>query len=176
MCPLQVPSPRGRVCSPALAIDAGKDGSHLWKTWTRSSRNEKRRPMSSTPRAPTPRPPPEEKDIQRQALAGMLLEQADLFVGRRSVAGGRQSQDASAGISQADPQRPLAACEFDARSFHARQVGIPLVRRLGSGIPVHHARRWSIRSLPRRICGFCCSNSSSIRTARSPPTSGSFPI
>ena len=62
-----------------------------------------------------------------------------------------------------------------ARHDHAGQVGVSLVRRLGPGVPLRRASRWSIRSSPRSSSGCCCSSSSSTPTGRSPPTSGSSP-
>ena len=67
------------------------------------------------------------------------MEQADLFVGRESLAGRRQSETSAAGVAQADAQHSLAPPELDAHSFHAGQVGVSLVCGLGPGISVHHA-------------------------------------
>ena len=76
---------------------------------------------------------------------------------------------------QHDPQQPLAAPQLDARDVDARQVGVPVVRRLGPRVPLRRRSRWSTRSSPRISSGCCCSSSSSTPTARSRPTSGSSP-
>ena len=76
----------------------------------------------------------------------------------------------------ADPQQPLAPPELNARDVDARQVGIPVVRRVGPRIPVRPRSRSSTRSSPRTNSGCCCSSSSSTPAGSYPPTSGNSAI
>jgi hypothetical protein len=80
------------------------------------------------------------------------LEQAVLPLRRGSLAGRRPVP--AARESQRGPQPHLAASESVRRHLHARQVGVSLVRGLGSGLPL---RRGKTTSTP---------------TARFPPTNG----
>ena len=68
----------------------------------------------------------------------------------------------------ADPQRPLAPPQLDAHPVDARQVGVPVVRGLGPGLPLR--RRWpsSTPSSPRSSSGCCSSSSSSIPSGQIP--------
>ena len=58
------------------------------------------------------------------------------------------------------------------RHFDARQVGVSLVRGLGSGVSLHPAWRWSIRTSPRSSSSCCCANGTCIPTDRFPPMNG----
>ena len=113
--------------------------------------------------------------VQRQALRRHAVDEADLPLRREPLARGRQPAVAAARVAPADPQRALAASELDAHPVDARQVGVPVVRRLGPRLPLRRRSRWSIPSSPRSSSGCCCSSSSSTPTARSRPTSGSSP-
>ena len=107
----------------------------------RSSPSAATRPTSSTPRSIRRRRPPTRSCVQRQALAGMLWTQADLPVRRgRSGWTGDNPQHAAAGVAQAHPQPALAAPELDAHPVDAGQVGVPVVRGVGSGVPLRRAR------------------------------------
>ena len=118
----------------------------------------------------------DERLVQRQALAGLLWTQAELPLRRRrsgSTATTRRTRRRR--VAADDPQPALAAPQLDARDDDARQVGVPLVRRLGPRVPVRAVRPGRRASSPRTSSGCCCSSSSSTPTARSRPTSGSSP-
>ena len=51
---------------------------------------------------------------------------------------GDDPKAAAAGIAQAHAQYPLASPQFHARAFDARQVGVSVVRGVGSGVSVHY--------------------------------------
>ena len=89
-------------------------------------------------RAPRPAP-----GVRRAAL-----EQAVLPLRRRAVAGRRSGRTRRRPRAQARPQRRLAAPQQRRRHLDARHVGVPLVRRLGPGLPLHPAGAWSIPSSP----------------------------
>ena len=72
------------------------------------------------------------------AAAGLRragLEQADVPVPGEPVAGRRPRPAGTAGRAPDRPQRRLAAPGLLRRAGHARPVGVPVVRRLGPGVP-----------------------------------------
>ena len=84
--------------------------------------------------------PPADGDRRRAdgAAAGarrVALDQADLPLRREPVAGRRQPPTVRRLSRGARPQQPLAAPQLHAHPVDAGQVGVPLVRRLGSGLP-----------------------------------------
>jgi hypothetical protein len=56
------------------------------------------------------------------------------------VAGGRSGDASSARRAAARPERRLASSVQRRRAVDARQVGVPVVRLLGSGLPLRRAR------------------------------------
>ena len=82
----------------------------------------------------------DEKLVQRQALASLLWTKQIYLFDVGQLAARRQSPLAPARLPQAHPQLPLAASELHARHVHARQVGVPLVRGLGPGLPLRGPR------------------------------------
>ena len=87
--------------------------------------------------------------MQRQALAGMLwTKQVYLFDVHEWLDGDNPSHPPPASRRNIR-NMTLAASELDARALDAGQVGIPVVRRVGSGVPVRHARAGRSGSSPR---------------------------
>ena len=71
---------------------------------------------------------------------GAPVDQADLPIRRCALARRRRSGAAAAGVAAHDPQQPLAPPELDAGDVDARQMGVPVVRRLGPRVPVRAVR------------------------------------
>ncbi len=74
--------------------------------------------------------------VQRQALAGMIWTKQFYHYDVRDWAQGRPGPAGAAGGAPGRPQRRLAPCQHRRHSLHARQVGVPLVRGLGFGVPL----------------------------------------
>ena len=89
------------------------------------------------------------KAVMRQALAGHAVVQAVLLLRRRPLAAGSPVPPAARADPARDPQRVLVPHVQPRRGVHAGQVGVPLVRRLGPGLPLHPARPWWTRTSPR---------------------------
>ena len=111
-------------------------------------------------------------DEKLRPAAGLrrpALDEADLPLRREPLAGGRQPAAGRRRESRTrDPQRALAAPQLDARPVDAGQVGVPVVRRLGPGLPLRRRSPSSTRSSPRSSSGCCSSSSSSIPTGQIP--------
>ena len=131
-----------------------------------------RRPTRSTPRSLPRGRTADEALVLRQALAGLLWgKQFFHYDVERWLDGdpaGRRRRPAAAH----GPQRRLAAPQQRRRHLDAGPVGVPLVRRLGPGVPLRAAgpRRPGVRQEPARSC--CCASGTCTPTARSPRTSG----
>ena len=145
-------------------------------TWTRLSRCASAKPTNSTRRF-TRRTPPTTNGwcSVRRWLGCCGSKQVYLFDVQRMARRGR-SRRSAAGEPQDDSQRPLAASEFDAHPVDARQVGVPVVRRMGPRVPLRRAGADRSGFREGAICGCCCSSSFSTRTVRSRRTSGSSRI
>ena len=65
--------------------------------------------------------------------------QAVLLLRRRPVAARARRPPAAGAQPAGQPQRVLVPHAQPRRGVHARQVGVPLVRRLGPGVPLHSA-------------------------------------
>ncbi len=76
-----------------------------------------------------------ETGVRRHAVG-----EADLPLQRPYLARGRQPELSAAGVAQVAPQRALAPPQLDARAVDARQVGVPVVRRLGPRFSDRHLR------------------------------------
>ena len=74
--------------------------------------------------------------VQRQALAGMLWTQAVLLLRHPRMAERRSRRSRRRPRRAARPQRRMAAPQQRRRHLDAGQMGISLVRRLGSGLPL----------------------------------------
>jgi hypothetical protein len=92
--------------------------------------------------------------VQRQAFAGHDLEQAVLLLRRARVAARRSRPAAAAGAAPRTAATATGAPLQRRHHLDAGQVGVPLVRGLGPGVPLHARWRWSIPSSPRSSC--CC--------------------
>ena len=79
---------------------------------------------------------------------------------------------AAAGGAPARPQQRVDAPLQRRRHLDARQVGVPLVRGLGPGVPLRRRWRSSIRSSPRSSSCCCCASGTCTRTGSCRPTSG----
>ena len=77
--------------------------------------------------------------IQRQALAGLHVVEAVLPLQRPAVARRRSRPAAAAARAQERPQPCLAAPQQRRHHLDAGQVGVPLVRGLGSRLPLRRA-------------------------------------
>ena len=79
----------------------------------------------------------------RQAFAGHDLEPAILSLRRRALARRRPRSAAAAGRPPERTQQGLEASEQSRHPRHARQVGVPVVRRMGPRVSLHRfgARR-----------------------------------
>ncbi len=113
--------------------------------------------------------------VQRQAFAGLSVEQAELPL-RRAALARRRFRPSRRPIPPAiRPQPRLDAPLQLRRDFHAGQVGVSLVRGVGPGVPLrgHGADRSRLRQGAAQFC--CCANGTCIRTANCPPTSGISP-
>ena len=108
----------------------------------------------------------------RQAFAGMLWSKQLYYYDVGPLAGRRPDPAAAARVAADRPQRPLAQLQRLRHHVDAGQVGVPVVRRLGPGVPLRRAgpRRPGIRQVPADSC--CAGSGSSTPTARCPPTSG----
>ena len=98
------------------------------------------RPTSSTPSC---RPSSKMRmpgSVQRQALRRHDLEQAVLPLRRDALARGRPDPAAAARSAPPRPQQRVAAPQQLRRHLDAGQMGVSLVRRLGSRLPLHPAR------------------------------------
>ncbi len=89
----------------------------------------------------------------RGAASGVCrthLEQAVLLSGRAALAQRRSRPADAAGLALARPQCRLAKLKQCRHSFDARQLGVSLVRLLGSGISLHPVRadRCGVREAP----------------------------
>ena len=94
-----------------------------------------RRPMSSTPRSFRPRSVPTAANVMRQALAGMLWRKqfyrydVDQWLKEHG-------SDPFNPVHKAAPRNDRWHHMYNARrDFHAGQVGVPVVRRLGPRLP-----------------------------------------
>ena len=78
------------------------------------------------------------------------LEQAALRLRRGPLAGGRPDPADPAGVPQWRAQRPLDQLRRVRRHVDAGQVGVPVVRRLGPGVPLRRPRpsRPGVRQVP----------------------------
>ncbi len=179
---------QGRPCTIGRTIPPG-GSARVWRLRLTPDRRSASRSTMSTPwsRRGAPRPTSSMRRSTRRAPARTRASCS----GRRwpaccgpsrstcstwQVARRRQPGHApSARRATTDPQLPLAPPQLDAHPARARQVGVSVVRGLGPGVPVRDDCAGRSRSSPRRISGCCYSSSSSIPTARFPPTSGSSP-
>ena len=117
---------------------------------TRSSPSATPRPTSSTP-SWTP------ADATADSVAGHApgvlrdaLEQAAVRLRRRSLAGRRPHPADAAGLAPHRTQLALAALRGVRHHVDARQVGVPVVRRVGPRVPLRRARprRSGVRQVP----------------------------
>ena len=77
----------------------------------------------------------DERRVVRQAYAGLLWSKQFYHYVVQRLAGGRSRPAGAAAAAPARPQRRLAPPLQPRRHLDARQVGVPLVRRLGPGVP-----------------------------------------
>ena len=111
--------------------------------------------------------------VQRQAFAGHALEQAVLPLRRRPLAATAIPAGPPPPPERLQrPQRRLDAPLQRRRHLDARQVGVPLVRRLGPRLPLRSRSRSSTRTSPRSSSSCSCASGTCTPTARSRPTSG----
>ena len=117
-----------------------------------------RRPTTSAGAAP---------GVRRDAV-----EQAALPLRRGALARRRPDAAATAAGAPQRAQRAVAPLRRLRHHVDARQVGVPVVRRVGPGVPLRRARprRPGVRQVPAARC--CAASGSSTPTARCPPTSG----
>ena len=117
---------------------------------------------------------PDEADrhVTRQAFAGLLWSKQLYHYDVRPLAGRRPGQPAAAEPRHARPQRATGAPRRRRHHVDARPVGVPVVRRVGPGLPLRSRSPTSTRRSPSTSC--CCSaaSGSSTRTARCRRTSG----
>ena len=74
--------------------------------------------------------------VQRQAFAGMIWSKQFFYYDVPRVAEGRRDADRAAGAAQARPQLRLEASQQRRHHLDAGQVGIPVVRGVGPGVPL----------------------------------------
>ncbi len=112
------------------------------------------------------------RNVLRQALAGMLWSKQFYHYVQRDWANGDPISTRAARATQARPQQRLAASLQRRRNFHARQMGISVVCRVGPGFPLRSARagRCRFRQGAARCCS--CANGTCIPTASCPPMNG----
>ena len=86
----------------------------------------------------------------RQAFAGMLWSKQLYYYDVARWLDGDPTQPRAAGVPAQRAQRPLAQLRRLRHHVDAGQVGVPLVRRLGPGLPLRHAgaRRPGVRQVP----------------------------
>ena len=132
--------PAQRIGGVAPAADAGgADGS------ARRRRGDRRAHAARGGRRVLRRDPSAEGDRRRAAGAAAgagrhAVDEADLPVRRHAVAGRRQPDMPPPRVATAHPQRALAASELDAHPVDAGQVGVPVVRGVGPGVPLRRDR------------------------------------
>ena len=73
---------------------------------------------------------------------------------------------------QLGAQRPVVPHGRGRRHLDARQVGVPVVRGVGPGLPLRAARRWWTSTSPSSRSSCCSAPGTCTRTARSRRTSG----
>ena len=112
----------------APASDAGR-------TSTPSSRRGGARPTSSTRPSCRRRSMPDAANVMRQALAGMLWSKQFYNYDVDRWLGERGADPFKARRRRGAAQRPLASHAQRRHHLDAGQVGVPVVRRLGSGVP-----------------------------------------
>ena len=84
--------------------------------------------------------PTDMRNVQRQAFAGLLWSKQYYHYFVEPLAGRRSGPAAPAARAQAGPQPRLAAPRRRRRAVDAGQVGVPVVRRLGHGVPCRRVR------------------------------------
>ena len=108
------------------------------------------RPTRSTPRCSPPPVPAERRGaVQRQAFAGLLWTKQFYHFDVERWLDGRPGLAAAARPRRAGRNARLAAPRQHRRHLDARQVGVPLVRRLGPRVPLRRRWRRSTPSSPR---------------------------
>ena len=130
------------------------------------------RPTRSTPRCSGRRSTDEAAMIARQALAGMLWsKQFYHYDVERWLDGDPAGPPPPAGRDRGRNHewRHLNNADVD---LDARHVGVPVVRRVGPGVPLRRARPRRRRSSPRTSCCSCAASGTCTPTASCPPTSG----
>ena len=139
--PLQHTVPAGGPCVLRLRLTPDRLSSPLARTSTPSCAGSAcRSDEFYKPIQPAQRVRRTKRRIQRQAFAGMLwTKQIYLFDVNKWMEGDNTGRPPPR-VAAADPQCALAAPELDARAVDAGQVGVSVVRRVGSGLP-HRAAR-----------------------------------
>ena len=166
-----------RAAGGSVALRSGSPPTSLarpWPTSTRSSRAP-RRGRRVLRRHPAPGATDDERLVQRQAFAGMLWsKQIYLFDVNRWLEGDNPAFPPPASRTHG-PQHPLAAPQLDADPLHARQVGVPLVRRLGPGLSRRRPRPRRPRVREGAALAAAVRAVPASHRARFRPTSGSSP-
>ena len=92
----------------------------------------------------------DEAMVMRQAFAGMLWSKQFYALRRRPLARRRPGGQSAAARAPDRPQRGLAPLRRRRHPLDARQVGVPVVRRVGPRVPCDHARprRPGVRQVP----------------------------
>ena len=101
-------------------------------------------------RADPARPPGRRGDGHAAGVRRDAVEQAAVRLRRGPLAGGRPDPADPAGVPRWRAQRPLGHLRRLRRHVDAGQVGVPLVRRLGPGLPLRRPRpsRPGVRQVP----------------------------
>ena len=81
----------------------------------------------------------DEARVMRQAFAGMLWSKQLYYYDVRRWLDGDPGQPVAARLPAHGPQRPVALVQRLRHHVDARQVGVPLVRGLGPGVPLRRA-------------------------------------
>ena len=138
----------------------------------RLRRAHRARPTSSTPSASLPMPATTAANVARQAYAGLLWSKQFYHYVVKDWLDGDADQPPPPPSSPRRPQSRLAAPVQSRRHLDARQVGVPLVRRVGPGVPHDPDGDGSIPSSPRGSSSCSCANGTCTPTARCRRTNG----
>ena len=113
---------------------------------------------------------PMTRRVMRQALAGMLWSKQCYHYDVDRWLRERHAPPAAVADLAGQPQRVVVPHVQPRHPVDARQVGVPLVCRLGPGLPLHRLP-WSTPTSPRAD-DCCCPGSTCTPTASCRPTSG----
>ena len=152
---LEVPAGRhGRSCGSGCARTQGRTATGgrgpRRRTSSGSSPPGGPRPTSSTPSSRRRRATADEAIVMRQAFSGMLWSKQFYHYDVARWLDGDPTQPPRRAARHARPQRPVAQLQLVRHHVDAGQVGVPVVRRLGPGVPLcgAGARGPGVREVP----------------------------